>query len=357
MTLPPDPQAPLPDWIQSDDKADQPIQYSEDFRRSKRNTLVWAAAVVLLSIGTPQTEKAAKVSEIIEIGTLARNIAFSQPTLIVLAVVVLTFTFLGYWRANGRLKSFHAKFALVNRTADLSALAGMLDQKLRAGIEAVERTASHASSAADRMNSRFQALRNDLAVLVSDSHERLDTHVANALETLRYEAKGMGGDRFKYTELMVTAPKGIIASQSDELATSIRDALDRETGKLANDIETASGGLPEWRKGLEQQLRETASLAMELERFSGDLIRSERSWHRNYEEWTVWIAVAAAMVLAAFRLGAPETLEGWISPEAQTTTSAPVTADEPELPGRTIDPAPAGTQTLPAPVATGTPPT
>lgn len=129
-----EPPAPKAGDAKDKDKDLEPIHYSEDFRRAKRNALLWAGLTVLAALGhvSEQTSE-------VDVRTPIGNFAFAPWLLVGMSLIVLVFMFLGYIRAERRLLAKHSEFEVAARYAEVGDVAEQLKQMLTELTDLAER--------------------------------------------------------------------------------------------------------------------------------------------------------------------------------------------------------------------------
>ena len=306
--------------LETNDKDHEPIQFNEEFRRAKRNVLFWVGVVVLLSIGTASAPTVSDISSapvlstnVIEVGSVARNLAFSQNALIFLALVVLIFMAISFVRAESRLGAFLSKFRVAAKLWDAASLAETLVNSLRMWSENAHRANDAVQQYARNVSAAGPVFRHNIMALAREYGE----NAANAVETITSEFEGQSGpfqtdhvlsiagaankplsEMSRHMELYIEAQFNGFISQEQEV---IRKQLEIES----NHAQLAQG----------QEF--VSELARQLESFSANLVGGEISWHKWWDVWLVWIAIGLVVTLACTRMMAPEYVTSFIAPAVE----------------------------------------
>src|SRR5690554_2396565 len=111
--------------------------YSDDFRRAKRNSLIWSAVTIAAYLGSAPTREGTSAT-----GLLGLSLSFTQDQLIFFAGSVSIFMTLGFLQAHRRLR-LHAS-------------------QLFAGTTDVEQVFRSLSSAASAEEVRLTAVQRNL---------------------------------------------------------------------------------------------------------------------------------------------------------------------------------------------------
>ncbi|MBD2841514.1 hypothetical protein [Erythrobacter rubeus] len=80
-----------------DNFADTSLHQSEEYRRAKRNVLLWGVLTVVVATGTAGSE------DIVGLGSLTYGLSFSPKLLVLGSCFILAFMTIGYWRAEQRM--------------------------------------------------------------------------------------------------------------------------------------------------------------------------------------------------------------------------------------------------------------
>lgn len=120
----------------------EPFPYSDDFRRAKRNSLIWSGITLAIALGTPATDR-----ELSTFSSVGVNLGFEQNVLIVMSGVVAVFMGFGFYQAMQRLR-IHASNLFLG-TTDVDEVFAKLSkeaQEATARIQGARATFERASS-------------------------------------------------------------------------------------------------------------------------------------------------------------------------------------------------------------------
>lgn len=267
----------------------QEIDYNEDYRRSRRNTLFWAAVTICLSLGSS--------TGAVEIGSLAKNLTFSHALIVAGSLAATGFSFCGYWHARSRLLANHTDFAIAARIGKLADRATAMEDLLQGVFGSIE----HAD---DAIRNQFHNFDGQLRKALTESSIRVRSNkpvqVANEFRSSLESNSQVDIDRFdrflvdfssEYTHFLNDIYLEIKLSDID----AIQLEAERGQGQLSH-LATKS-------------IEAFQASARTLRVFARDVGRGERAWFRYFYHWpTVGLVVAAAL-LGGARLYVPSAMD------------------------------------------------
>jgi len=132
-----------------------PFPYTEDFRKAKRNSLVWSGITIAASLGNPTVPNAP-----VTMGQLGLNLGFSQSLIIFMSGTVAVFMALGFWQAFRRMRLFASELFAGETDADqvfkqLTATARTANQHLAKAEGAIGAAIGAAQSIVDDARMRL----------------------------------------------------------------------------------------------------------------------------------------------------------------------------------------------------------
>lgn len=287
---------------------------SESFRKAKRNVLFWAAATLLLAIGSDTNDDGLEVTGFI------RSFDFDQSALILLALGVLAFMFAGFIRAFDDMKALNREFAYAQSlkrgakfadalaknlnlcSMDISAAHG---RALKMNEEAVpmmlglEKTYNaNGSAMVDLINATGEHVRQtglELQAFLSSIKKVADVSDDDDLTGLRVLVNQhlvyLRDGQFEFQERQQTleAQRKKIPSmelQSDIVAMrEIAEAVDKEPFKVATEL-----------------IEQLGTVQDGLTRYAEALTGKQERWLKWYDRNAVWATVTIATLTSIWRL-------------------------------------------------------
>ncbi len=311
---------------QEPDADEQPIHFTEIYRRAKRNVLFWAAATILIALGTAASTGGVQVENMV------KGLSLPPGLLTVFSLCVLGFMFAGYYRAERALLARHTGFALAARIADQAEVVEQLacdlrnlenainqadsavrgrDTEYADFLERIEKGLGQVSGAYNASSlwnpaktidvvPQTRAMR-DAAValhmamngdpkLESQAQDQYERRVGSVIETVRGK--------------VIEAAKTILLAKLKGLdqITSGAVADLAEVRKATSAVETSS------RSDLTEKHEALVALGGQLRRFANSIGFGERAWFYAHDRTPVLSLCALASVAALWRLGDPVSL-------------------------------------------------
>ncbi|MBX7459541.1 hypothetical protein [Qipengyuania huizhouensis] len=254
----------------SDDRDAQFINYQEEFRRAKRNSLTWSALTLVASMASPVATG--------EQGTFriyGTDLAVEQPVLIALLLCASLFFFLAYIRNLGVVRSLNSA-AAVDADKIWASARDMLE-----GIEKSLTEPFHSAKDAEKSEvslsnliTQFAARLDDLAML---RHTIIEVDELNAKSAARNYLDTVQRNPHHESEVQLAEKRLVYAvderfRRSTEHATSIINEL----ADFKDDIETHERArIQHYARAVEAVER----LEKSLSRFRSAVTGREKAWH------------------------------------------------------------------------------
>lgn len=277
--------------IRKVDREDEPILFTEEFRRAKRNALFWSAVTLLLAIGHSTDE--------IEVRSLVQNLDFPQATLLLGSLVILVFMVIGYHRAEDRLLKRHTPFAIAQRIEDTAKFVERMLEELK-----------KIRQMADEMSNTVSVVRSEIQeriVLADKKIERIQiTPQTND------ELKGLRQDILNNVPWGTGVDKVHVADFTNQKVTSF---LENESKRVRNEVEQqlrelfrpdSLEPLGEWihkeDAKVQTELQRLGELSDSLHGIAASIRDGERYWFYWYDRAPVYGLFGLAMFAAVIRL-------------------------------------------------------
>lgn len=295
------------------------IHVSDGFRRAKRNVLFWAAVTLLLSIAWDGGRSA------IELTGIARNISFSQQSLVMGSVLILAFMALGYVRAEQQLFARNNPFTYgrdLQSAADLAELVRRDIRSVQIDAQVVGDALVGARKAVlEDALSLIEELRNE-AKKIAQLHEtvmnagRSAKHERDQLHTIElyrpvddaspdeWEAYGerrrtvsqtLSGWESKYRSAVAEIEKLRVNTPRLRQLISEFDAIEKKI-KAVDQIEL--GKIDDFKAGLQS--------------YADEIDRREKRWFYLFDRGVVWVSTGLAVFVAIWRLCYDQSLTWWL---------------------------------------------
>lgn len=264
------------------------LNISQDYRRAKRNSLIWSALTILAIVGQPTTAAGANADQTV-VSIFQLGMGFTQLQIFIVCLIASVFMFLGFLRSEGMLRLQNTKMMRQKKVSDY----GLILEALSADVH---------NAGLDIENSRAQA---------HEAAQRLENEIKpffNAMENLRgrvSQAQSELEDNyfFETIEGQGPQPKG----------EKVRTAIDRIKSRLsgiAEEIErppaipeNLSGGTIAEIKASTNQFEERAKAIAEVaEAFSmldGAIGAGQRRWHWVHDKLPVYGLFSASIIWGA----------------------------------------------------------
>ena len=108
----------------------KPIDFGDEFRRARRNSLIWSGLLILIGIG--HSKLAETTPPILNTG-----LAYTRLELALIAFVVAAYMYIEFVRADRRVRTFSSPAALSMKAGELSTMLGRLVEDTRTALGTV----------------------------------------------------------------------------------------------------------------------------------------------------------------------------------------------------------------------------
>lgn len=272
--------------ISDSDKDREPIRFSEEFRKAKRNALFWSMVTMLLALGLTNG------SNEIEVYGIVRHLTFPHGLLLSSSLAVLVFMTLGFRRAQIRLRSNHSDFAVAHRLSEAAEVADTLFEKVTTTLQGAGELDAHIQDRLERMKSLADAeISNISQVKVSLQNVKEDKLDGFLKGNAPLEIKEISSAAKKCIEAVDYAQRSIEST----IGNILRNMDPKQTPRPLPEL-TKEGG------ALAVNTDELAELSKSLRVFSDAIGKGERRWLFWYDEVPVYGLAAVATIFAAMRL-------------------------------------------------------
>ncbi|MBJ7437614.1 MAG: hypothetical protein JHD35_01130 [Sphingopyxis sp.] len=268
----------------------EPFPYTDDFRRAKRNSLIWSGITLAVALGTPQIEEG-----LATVGSIGVNLGYEQGVLVVVSGVIAIFMIIGFVQALQRMR-LHASNLFYGDT-DVEAVFAKLSKDAREAIYRIKDAKQTFASSAGR-------IKNE-----TDEIARLAQQLENPNEFAPPRPPHRrGGNLPELDELQaIRAQYAALQKWADEIKPSIKTAVNNSAGARYEAVERlknlGSFIFSEFSKSGEsyEQLVSNEVSALEhkvstLKQFHDGIYRADRWWFWTYDVATVILLWGVSMI-------------------------------------------------------------
>lgn len=153
----------------------EPFPYTEDFRRAKRNSLIWSGITIAFALGTPDPGH-----ELSPMGSIGVNLGFSQDVLIVIAGCVAVFMGFGYWQAFLRVRNFARQ--IFNGNTDIERTFSELSQSALNASATINTARKNFPAASEVVFERARSILHDQTRGIEPKMDELKGHVQRVFD-------------------------------------------------------------------------------------------------------------------------------------------------------------------------------
>lgn len=280
----------------TDQSTREPFPYTDDFRRAKRNSLVWSGITIAAALGSPAIQGRAVTAN-----QFSFNLTYDQSVLVAMAAAVAIIMAVGFYQATSRLRLYASNLfggstdiegAFSRLSNSASEATKFLDQVETRSGEVVRKTAAiteqclqpmmQVEAITDRHFTETPpdyrpSMRHDNWVPENDIRE-LKEHVA-ALTAWQCEMLQTWENERKRATAHTQEALSELRAFKDELS------------------EPFSAFPAEERNALDERYRKLEAQVSKLRRFHDRIYRSDKVWFWSYDVGLVWAAFGFAMLL------------------------------------------------------------
>ena len=266
--------------VRAEDPDAQFINFSEDFRRSKRNSLSWSAIAVFIAFAPSWGE---------DMRAGGFSIPYSQGGMTVLVFSAACFFLASYARALSRIVALNSK-----ASQDQDRVWGSIEAMLAGWLERLK----DEGNAINRLHGGAQKLLtlredaekhlDDIRTIVPDQKLTVLDSAYGDLQLGRY--KSFGGAELPIEKRLeaVTREYASYRSIVDKFVDSISDLVSKkfeDFARIERDNREGEALLPEQINGLIGQI---SALTNELNTFRDSIVKSEQAWHLYLDRVVVY---------------------------------------------------------------------
>lgn len=279
---------PAPSLSDSNADPDQSlIQFNENFRKAKRNTLAWSSISILSTIGVS--------SDSAPVPLFATGLQYPQTLLVILAFVVAVFMILGYVRAERIVIIKSSQFFLENEAGKLAnafeTLSDALNEKVAIikdmSVDVTSLSAGTTQIASEIYHSVMRGTQQLNEVLffssvIGEENEGIKEFSENIRAT-KDEDKIEGFRRqieekhfeINHNVLAIEKTTSGYLSQIERTALSAEQALRMYLSKVQNDEKKISENI----RKLISEIEEISKASTKINKFHISISRGEKLWH------------------------------------------------------------------------------
>ena len=287
--------------MDEEDANQKTISFSDEFRRAKRNSLVWSGLALVVGFGHTASNSISGVSVAVPI--FGTGLAYRPDVLAALALVGATFMIAGFLRADANVRIFSSPAALGAKAHEIAGFLDKLGVATQDALGAIHNARMRASTSEQEVDSLLGHLAADAGLngsLISPVEAFKNTNspsfrLTDGPETLK-EPLGKYINQFQAHEADL---KEKVQRHWDAALQRWSTALESTRAQARGYKERVAVHTSEAEKLISAKIAQLESLANGLKGFHPSISASERRWYYLYDLTPVWVL---------FLLGATSTI-------------------------------------------------
>lgn len=280
----------------TDSYANEPIHFSEAYRRAKRNVLFWALTTIVVALG-------AHGDKAIEVTGLVDGLAFQVWPLLIGLLIILAFMFASYIRAEQDLIYLNSE--------------QVVSQRMKEAIDVVESVKAKLLELRSEVSQQEYRLRN-VYEGADEARTQLNLQLDSAFEEYISSSEARVRHELQSGSLTPKEAHDRAIRCVRELTKDAKKLL-AEWSRIHIDFGKNRPKLPNSEQADRAFAQVTApfdELTNRLTGLSNSISIRQKRWFFWQDRVPVWAACAVALLGAVVRLQASETLDSWFDMES-----------------------------------------
>ena len=255
------------------------INFPDEFRKARRNSLIWSCLTIAASLGqavndsSPQRDK-------ISFGSLANGLVYDHAAVIIMLSIVSFYMIISFYRYDLAIKPINSHLYRKESKQDLISAVDHISTMIDNYKTAIAQNGSKILDISSDIDRRYKFLSKELKL-------QLNSQISELI------AKLSGHPNIDAIEI------ANVVRSSLEDSLRIIDQIDKQVEDTYN---RAHDGFIIDAKRLAENVGNLSSFSSDLNRFYDGILISEQRWYRAFDKFLTYLLFFLAIIIAALAL-------------------------------------------------------